>query len=255
MSLLIKKYGPALFALVAGLGILEFFSQKEIIPSFLFPPPSAIFLSFSELKSDYIVAFTSTLKGTVWGLSLSFLIGTSVAILFSLNQFLKRALLPFAIFFQTVPIIAIAPLMVIWFGFGEPTVRASAFIVSLFPILANTLVGLDATDKNLLELFRFYRASRWQTLSQLRIPSAYPYIIAGLRIAAGLSVIGAIVGEFVGGGGLGALIDSARTQQRVEIVFGAVLLSSLLGLGLVAFINFMNQIILKIKPFVAKDSL
>lgn len=248
MNRFIKLYGPALLTLIIAIMFFEFITQKEWIPSFLFPAPSAVLKSLGEMSSDYSQAFTSTLTSTLIGLTASAVVGILVAIMFSMNVFLKRALFPFAVFFQTVPIIAIAPLMVIWFGFGEPTVRASAFIVSLFPILANTLVGLDSTDKNLLELFRFYRASKLKTLFKLKIPCAYPYIISGLRIAAGLSVVGAIVGEFVGGGGLGALIDSARTQQRVEIVFAAVLLSSLLGLLLIAGINLCDRAFLKWKP-------
>jgi NitT/TauT family transport system permease protein len=147
---------------------------------------------------------------------------------------LRRAVLPFCIFFQTVPVVALAPLMVIWFGFGEPTVIASAAIVSFFPVLANTLLGFESASPEHRELFRSFRATRLQTLRRLEFPAAIPSILSGLRIASGLAVIGAIVGEFVGGGGLGALIDSARTQQKIEMVFAAVLLSSLLGLFLVA---------------------
>jgi NitT/TauT family transport system permease protein len=153
--------------------------------------------------------------------------------------------LPYATFFQTVPVIALAPVLVIWFGFGRPTVVASAFIVSLFPIIANSLLGLQSTDPLLLDLFKLYRASRFQTLWKLQWPASLPAIFGGLRIASGLAVIGAVVGEFIAGGGLGEVVDSARTQQRLDKVFAAVLLSSILGLLLVVLIDFISRLTLR----------
>lgn len=132
--------------------------------------------------------------------------------------------------FQTVPIIAIAPLLVIWLGYGMPTVIAAAFIVSVFPIIANTVSGLLSTDRSLVQLFQMFGASRIQTLVQLRIPSAFPQILTGIKISSGLAVIGAIVGEFISGNGLGGVVDAAKNQQRIDRVFAAVLLASLLGI-------------------------
>ena len=123
----------------------------------------------------------STLGSIVWGLCASFAIGVTLAIGFFAVPILRRAILPFCVFFQTVPIIAIAPLLVIWFGFGATTVKASAFIVSLFPILANTLTGLEETDPQLRELFQLYKPSRWKMIAKLQIPSAIPYILTGLQ--------------------------------------------------------------------------
>jgi NitT/TauT family transport system permease protein len=141
---------------------------------------------------------------------------------------------------------------VIWFGFGQPTVKASAFIVSLFPILANTLTGLQQTDPQLKELFQLYRPSPLQMILKLQIPSAIPYILTGLRIAVGLSVIGAIVGEFIAGGGLGSLIDSARTQQRVDLVFSGVLMSSALALAMIIVIDTISAFIARRRPLLRK---
>jgi NitT/TauT family transport system permease protein len=132
--------------------------------------------------------------------------------------------------------------LVIWFGFGQPTVIASAAIVSVFPIIASTLLGLKSTEPALLDLFKLYAASNRQTLWMLKIPFALPQIFSGLRIASGLAVVGAIVGEFIGGGGLGSVVDAARTQQRVDRVFAAVLISSLLGIVLVAAVNIISSL-------------
>ncbi|MDB4476521.1 ABC transporter permease, partial [bacterium] len=194
----------------------------------------------------------STAHSIFWGLGFSILTGVSLALVFFAIPLVRRAVLPFCIFFQTVPIIAIAPLLVIWFGFGDPTVRASAFIVSLFPILANTLTGLQETDPQLRELYRLYRPSPWQLIVKLQLPSALPYMLTGIRISAGLAVIGAIVGEFIAGGGIGSLIDAARTQQRVDLVFSGVLMSSVLALSLVFAIEVLSRLLLRGRPYLRK---
>jgi NitT/TauT family transport system permease protein len=166
-------------------------------------------------------------------------------VLLSSSRAIQRAFYPYAVFFQTVPIIAIAPLLVIWFGYGMKTVIAAAFIVSIFPVIANTLTGLLSTDPALRDLFRLYGASPGVTLVKLRFPAALPQILTGLRVASGLAVIGAIVGEFIGGAGLGSVVDVARTQQRVDKVFAAVLLASVLGLALFGLINLVSVLTLR----------
>jgi NitT/TauT family transport system permease protein len=148
---------------------------------------------------------------------------------------------PYAIFFQTVPIIAIAPLLVIWLGYGIPTVVASSFIVSVFPVIANSVMGLLGTEPLWLDLFKLMDASRIQTLFRLRVPAALPQIFAGFRIAAGLAVIGAIVGEFIAGTGLGGLVDSARNQQRVDRVFAAVILAAVLGIVYFSLVSLLTR--------------
>lgn len=215
----------------------------------LIPPPSQVLKTMVELKADFAQAFFETSLNVLAGFVLSAVLGLAIAFVLSLSEFLRRAILPFAIFFQTVPIIAIAPLLVIYFGFGAPTVIAASAIVSIFPILAGALLGLQSLDPGELELFRLYGADRSQILKRLRIPSAYPQIYGGLKVAAGLAVIGAVAGEFVAGGGLGALIDSARTQQRIDIVFAALLLLSILGLALIAALQFTHRRIQKHRPY------
>lgn len=240
---------PAWIFLLALLAVWETVVARGWVADYLLPAPSGIWQTTVELWPELWAATLSTLGSIVWGLGASFAIGVSLAIGFFVVPVLRRAVLPFCVFFQTVPIIAIAPLLVIWFGFGETTVRASAFIVSLFPILANTLTGLEETDPLLRELFRLYRPSRWKTIVKLQIPSAIPYILAGLRISVGLATIGAIVGEFIAGGGLGNLIDSARTQQRVDLVFAGVLASSVLALLLVLSIDLLSRLLMRRRPY------
>lgn len=224
-------------SILALLATLEFFSRIGWIPDYLFPAPSAMLASWQEHSEEYLAALSSTATSSLLGILISGLFGVILALLLSLSLRLKNIILPLCIFFQTVPIIAIAPLMVIWFGFGRPTVVASSAVVSFFPILANTLMGLTTSSPELNDVFSLYGANLSQRLVRLQIPSAIPQFLAGLRIAVGLAVVGALVGEFVGGGGLGGLIDSARTQQKMEIVFTAIFLSSGWGLFLIACLN------------------
>jgi NitT/TauT family transport system permease protein len=246
---LLRNRLPAWLFLVAVLASWQAVVQSGWVARYLLPAPSDVFATTLELWPEIWSATVSTLSSIVWGLAASFAVGVALAIGCFAVPVLRRAILPFCVFFQTVPIIAIAPLLVIWFGFGQTTVRASAFIVSLFPILANTLTGLEETDPHLRELFALYKPPSWKTICKLQIPSAIPYILTGLRISVGLATIGAIVGEFIAGGGLGSLIDSARTQQRVDLVFSGVLASSLLALALVLAIDVLSRLLLGRRPY------
>lgn len=249
---LVDKY-PAWIFLALLLSVWEWVVAQQWVASYLLPSPTQIFHTTVELWPEIQAATLSTAHSIAWGLGLSIVSGVALALLFFAIPLARRAILPFCIFFQTVPIISIAPLLVIWFGFGQPTVQASAFIVSLFPILANTLTGLQETDSHLKELFRLYRPSPWQLIFKLQIPSAIPYILTGIKISAGLAVIGAIVGEFIAGGGLGSLIDAARTQQRVDLVFSGVVMSSVLALLLVFIIEVVSRVLLRGRPYLRKS--
>ena len=249
MKAILNENAPAWLFLLALLVLWQTVVGLGWVPAYLLPAPSDIYTTTVELWPDIWDATKSTLGSIVWGLSASFAVGVTLAISFFAVPFLRRAILPFCVFFQTVPIIAIAPLLVIWFGFGATTVKASAFIVSLFPILANTLTGLEETDPQLREMFQLYKPPRWKMIAKLQIPSAIPYMLTGLRISVGLATIGAIVGEFIAGGGLGSLIDSARTQQRVDLVFSGVFASSLLALALVLTIDLISRLLLRGRPY------
>ena len=245
----IREQWPAWLFLFVLLGLWQLCASWQWIPHYLLPSPRDIVAAGIDDWSDIYAAMLSTLDSIVWGLGLSCIVGIALAIIFFAIPVVRRAVLPFCIFFQTVPIIAIAPLLVIWFGFGAPTVKASAFIVSLFPILANTLTGLQQTDPLLRELFQLYQPTRLTMIAKLQLPSALPYILAGLRIGIGLAVIGAIVGEFIAGGGIGSLIDSARTQQRVDLVFSGVLMSSVLALLLIFVLDLITRLLMGKRPY------
>jgi NitT/TauT family transport system permease protein len=236
---------PALIPLVVVTAIAEIAVREGWVKSYLVPAPSSILRALIESRQELFGAVLTTSASALAGFLLSTAAGMAIAVFLSSSRAIQKAFYPYAVFFQTVPIIAIAPLLVIWFGYGMRTVIASAFVVSIFPVIANTLSGILSTDPALRDLFKLYGASTPVTLFKLRFPAALPQILTGLRVASGLAVIGAIVGEFIGGQGLGSVVDVARTQQRVDKVFAAVLLASALGLALFGLINLVSYVTLR----------
>ena len=240
-----KKIPPAVYPFVLIMLLAEVLVRGGVVKAYLVPPPSAVYLAIAGNWAELTAALWKTSAAALLGFALSTTAGIGIAVFLSSSRTIQRAFYPYAVFFQTVPIIAIAPLLVIWFGYGTRTVVASAFVVSIFPVIANTLTGILSTDPALRDLFRLYGASTMVTLFKLRLPAALPQILTGLRVASGLAVIGAIVGEFIGGQGLGSVVDVARTQQRTDKVFAAVLLASVLGLALFGLINLVSAITLR----------
>jgi len=237
---------PPLVPLILVVMGIELLVRADLVESYLLPPPSRVASSMVEDWPELSSAMGNTALASVLGFALSAVVGVALAVLLASSAWVQRAFYPYAVFFQTVPIVAIAPLLVIWVGYGLPTAVSSAFIVSLFPVIANALTGLLSTDPALRDLFRLYGATPAATLLKLRLPGALPNILTGLRIAGGLAVIGAIVGEFIGGNGsLGDVITAALTQQKNAKVFAAVLLASLLGLALFGLINLASWLALR----------
>lgn len=242
-SILTSVLPPLVPAIVVAVA-LELLVRGGAIPPFLVPRPSKI---VQTLFTDHDVWSAAGRTGMAAGAGFvaSAIVGVLIAIALSSARWLQRSIYPYAIFFQTVPIVAIAPLLVIWIGFGVETVIASAFIVSLFPVIANTLAGLLSTDPALRDLFRLYGAGWFATLLKLRLPAAMPAIFTGLRVAGGLAVIGAVVGEFITATGIGDVIAVSRQQQRVDKVFAVLLLAAGLGIVLFGIINLASAVVLR----------
>jgi len=241
---------PPIVVFVLAMLLAELAVRELEIKPYVLPAPSAVFRAMLEKRNDLGLSLKSTAEAALVGFALSGGIGIALAVLLSTSRLVQRALYPYTVFFQTVPIVAIAPLLVIWFDFGIKSVAVSAFIASVFPVIANTLTGLLSTDPALRDLFKLYGASRLTTLWKLRLPSALPNIFTGLRIAAGLAVIGAIVGEFVAGvltrgSGLGVSILVAKRLGNTADIFAAVLVASLLGLVMLAAINLAGYLALR----------
>src|SRR5258706_326328 len=198
-----KPVIPALIPLLVATAIAEVAVREGFVKSYLVPAPSSIFRAMWQGRQELGDAFLTTSASALLGFALSTIVGIAIAVFLSSSRAIQKAFYPYAVFFQTVPIIAIAPLLAIWFGYGMRTVVASAFIVSIFPVIANTLTGLLSTDPALRDLFRLYGASTAVTLFKLRFPAALPQILTGVRVASGLAGSGDIVGEFIDGGGVG----------------------------------------------------
>ncbi len=250
MTVLIQAVLPplALFALVVA--IWQWFVVAYHVKPYLLPSPVAVGTALVRDAALLGSAVLYTGTAALLGFGLSLLIGTLIAFAFSQSRILRSSGYPYFIFLQTVPIVAIAPLIVRWCGNGFHSVVLVAAILSLFPILSNATQGLLQIDPNLLDLFRLNNASRWQMLTKLRFPSAVPAICAGARTASGLAVVGAIVGEFfVGYGskrfGLGYLINSTNDQLQIDRLFAAVLTSTLFGIAIFALVNLASATILR----------
>jgi NitT/TauT family transport system permease protein len=242
---MIRLIVPPLVPLIVIACAAEFAVAIGWIEPFLLPRPTRVLTSMIANAPEIARALGETSLASVIGFAISTILGIAIAVVLATGGWVQRAFYPYAVFFQTVPIIAIAPLLVIWFGYDITAVIASATVVSIFPVIANTLTGLLSTDPALRDMFQLYGASRSATLIKLRLPFAMPSILTGLRIAAGLSVIGAIVGEFITGGGLGGLIDVSRQQRNIEKVFATLLVASLLGIALFAMINTLSYLLLR----------
>lgn len=220
------------------------------VPSYLVPTPTRVAAAAIDNAAALATGAGLTALAALLGLLISLLLGTTVAIAFSQSRFLARSLYPYAIFLQTVPIVAVAPLIVIWFGTGLASVVLVAVIISLFPVITNGTTGLTRVDPQYLELFAMRDASRAQILVKLRLPGAVPYLVTGAKIASGLAVIGAIVGEFfagygAAGFGLGYLIVQSSGQLKTAELFAAIFACTLLGLLLFAAVSLLGELVLR----------
>jgi NitT/TauT family transport system permease protein len=215
------------------------------------PLPEQVFEAGWERRGSLLSAAMTTGEAAAAGFVLSLAAGFAIACLFSQSRVIERSIYPYAIFLQTVPIVAIAPLIVAWFGYRFQSVVVVAFIVSIFPVITNATAGLTNIDANLLELFELAGASRWQLLVKLRLPSAVPNVVTGARISAGLSVVGAIVGEiFAGAGaqqpGLGYVIQQTTGFQKTAELFAAVITSAVLGMMIFGAVTAAGAVIMKL---------
>ena len=240
---------PALAVLVFFLG-WEAAVRHYDIPPYLLPAPSLVLRTLWDNFGSLAQSWCVTVSITFAALALAVLGGVLLAAVFALSRWVEWSLTPFAVVLQVTPVIAVAPLIMILTDSALATVLVCAWIVAFFPILANTVTGLRSADANLRDLFRLYRASRWQTLRHLLIPSALPYFMTGLKIAGGLSLIGAVVAEFTAGAagrntGLASRILEAAFRTEIPKMFAALLLVSLTGVAIYLLFALLSRLVLK----------
>lgn len=236
---------------VAVLGLWEWTVAAFEVPVFVLPAPSAIVTAAIADWSDLMDAAWVTIRVTVMAFVCALLLGVFWAVVFAQSRTIERALFPYAVTLQVTPVVAIAPLILIWVGLdnAERAVLILAIIVAFFPILANTTFGLRSADSQLHELFDLYRATRWQRLIRLQFPAALPYILAGMKISGGLALIGAVVAEFAAGSGastgLAWVIHESTFNLRIAKAFAALALLSAIGIAIYAALSLLERQLLK----------
>ncbi len=216
------------------------------IPHFTLPSPSVIAQTIVSDWTDLWPALLLTIKITFFALALAILGGIALAAAFTLSRWIEISFFPFAVVLQVTPIIAIAPLIQIYVPSTSVSVLICAWLVAFFPILSNTVVGLRSADKNLKDLFKLYGASPWQGFRYLLVPTALPYFMAGLKIAGGLSLIGAVVAEFTVGiqgakSGLASIILEASFRSNTPRMFAALVLIAFAGILIFLIMNALSK--------------
>jgi NitT/TauT family transport system permease protein len=235
--------------LAAGVVAWDLAVRLNQIPPYVLPGPGLV---LRTLIADWPVLWTSlltTLLTTLEGFVAAAFGGIALALLFNQSRWLEYSLFPYAVILQVTPVIAIAPLLLIYLS-QDAAVIACAFIVAFFPVLANTTLGLNSVDRNLAGLFQLYGASKLQTLLRLKLPAALPYILGGLRIAGGLSLIGAVVAEIAAGSagaGSGLAYRIAESSYRLNIprMFAALLLLSVAGIVIYVLLALVSHLLLR----------
>jgi NitT/TauT family transport system permease protein len=220
------------------------------IPPYILPGPLAIAESLWTDGPSLLGSLLVTLRVTLAALAAAAILGGMIAVLFSLSRILELSLFPYAVILQVTPIVAIAPLIIIWVREPFLALLVCAWIVAFFPIVANTTVGLNSADRNLLALFQLYDASPVQVLRYLKLPTALPYFLAGLRISGGLALIGAVVAEFVAGTGgaetgLAFRILEAGYRLAIPRLFAALFLLSLTGIVIYLVLDGLSRVLLR----------
>ncbi|MCU0938189.1 MAG: ABC transporter permease [Burkholderiaceae bacterium] len=243
------RVGVPLAVGLAALALWEAVVRAAQIPHYILPAPSLIVATLWANFGSLAPSWWFTIKITFGALLLAATGGVLLAAVFALSRTVELALFPFAIVLQVTPIVAIAPLILIYVESTTAALLICAWIVAFFPILSNTVIGLRAADPNLRDLFTLYRASPWQRLRWLLVPSALPYFIAGLKISGGLALIGAVVAEFAAGAagretGLASRILEASFRTDIPRMYAALLLVALTGIAIFLLFNLLSRLLL-----------
>jgi NitT/TauT family transport system permease protein len=217
---------------------------------FILPKPTDVVHAAMVDWHLLLPAVQITVIESIIGFLVSAVIGILVSVLLASSKILEISIYPYAIILQTIPVVAIAPIVVIWFGAGFNSIIVISFLIGFFPVISNTLMGLNSVDKNMDDLFTLYNASKWQRMWKLRIPSALPYMMAGLKISCTLSIVGAIVGEYIAGigggkGGLGYSITVAAVQVKTSYLFACGIAAAVLGIGFYLLVSLFARVMLK----------
>ena len=236
-----KELAKIIVPLVLGLfvlGLWQFLVRHYQVPVYVLPAPSDIGQAFVDNFTNLMAAAATTLKIVVLAFLLALASGVLLAVLFSLSRVVELALYPYAVILQVTPVVAIAPLIVIWVHYEriDLALLILAWIVAFFPILANTAIGLRSADRNLIDLLRLYGAGRLSILWRVQLPSALPYLLGAMKISGGLALVGVIVAEFAAGTGtdtgMGWTIIEASHNLFIALMFAALALLAAMGVAI-----------------------
>lgn len=238
----IERYGYPLIMLIAVIAFWEFSVHFWKLPPYLLPPPSAIANSLINDWRVIALNVTPTLLAILGGFALAMIIGIPLATIIVFSRFAERILYPPMVASQAIPKVAVAPLFIVWMGYGIAPKIWIAFLIAFFPVVIDTVIGLRSVQPEMLQLGRSMGGSRWRVFMKLRLPTALPNILGGLKIAITLAVVGAITGEFVGAqAGLGYLLTSASGQMDTALVFAVLLVISVIATVLFMIVEALEK--------------
>lgn len=242
---LLERLAPPVLILAAVLGLWEALVHAFDVQPWLMPSPSAIATRF--VKANNLLYHTGlTVLEALAGFAASAVIGITLSALIVHSRFLERGVFPYIIISNAIPIIAVIPLLTIWFGYGIAPKIMIAAIITFFPIVTNTTRGLKSADGRILDFMRSINATRSEVFFKVQLPSALPYIFAGFKIAASLSLVGAVVAEFYGSDrGLGYLVITSATQLRTDLLFVSIIILAALGVTLFAVFGHLEKLALR----------
>ncbi|WP_108663092.1 ABC transporter permease [Acuticoccus kandeliae] len=241
-----RKWGSSAISVGVIVGLILFWEiicRAMAVPSWLLPTPSAILAMTWENRDRLPRHFLATLNATLGGFILAVAAGVPIAIAITASRILRNVIYPVLLVFQSVPKVALAPLILLWVGFGLPSKIVVAAITAFFPIVINTSAGVSSVSEEMLQLTRSYNSPALRTFLKVRLPFAMPYIFSGMKIAMTLAVIGAVVGEFVGSDvGLGFIILTSSSTMNTALVFSGMMLLSIMGITLFYCIALIERV-------------
>jgi ABC-type nitrate/sulfonate/bicarbonate transport system permease component len=234
---------PSIFFTIIVLFIWDALVKINNVPSWLLPSPSAILQSI-YINIDLLASHSvTTLVEVILGFLIALIIGLLLSSMITLSSTLEKSFYPLIIASQTIPIIVIAPMLLVWVGYGLLPKIIVVALISFFPIVVNTVDGMKSIDKDLERLFKTMGASKWDIFRKIQIPNSLPYIFSGLRVSISISVIGAVIGEWVGSSeGLGYLMIRSKPQFQTELVFASIFILSIMGILLFFGIGLLEKI-------------
>lgn len=244
-TLRLVAWGVPSVLIAAALVAWELIVRITDTPRWFLPPPTAIVTALVDSRRLMLHHTWVTLEELLLGFAISVLLGIAFALAIASSRIVERAFYPFVVASQAIPIIALAPILLIWFGYGLTPKVIVVVLICFFPVVVNTVDGLRSVDPELVDLLRSMGANEWTIYRVVRIPSSLPYVFSGTRIAAAVSVVGALIGEWVGASaGLGYLMTRSAAQFLTARVFAAVLISAVIGLAMFVIVSLLERLFL-----------